>query len=141
VIQNFGGMVVEGSADPKVKIADSIAHCLRNATVQHLIVCGHTRCRSLAALLGKDAQERLKPFRQIRESISRRFELYEKRSEHEWLKIIAQETVLLQLAALNSDTSIRFRLSNGSLQLHGWMRDDQTSAITAFDPTTSQFST
>jgi carbonic anhydrase len=48
--------------------------------------------------------------------------------------------VLLQLANLRGHAAIRSRLSDGSLCLHGWMRDDETSVIAAFDPASGQFS-
>jgi carbonic anhydrase len=141
VVQNLGGLVAAAGRNENEAISDSILYCLHQPGVQHLIVCGHTQCKTLAALLGNDANSTLDVFRQSRESVSRRFEeLYINRPECEWLALIAQESVLLQLANLCGHAAIRPRLRNGSLRLHGWMRDDDTSVIAAFDPASGQFS-
>jgi hypothetical protein len=47
--------------------------------------------------------------------------------------------VLQQLANLRSHAEILSRLCDGSLILHGWLRDDQMSTISAFDPSKGQF--
>lgn len=141
VVQNPGALVAVSGADSEVTISDSVFYCLQQPAVQHLIVCGHTQCKTLAGLLANDAEAALDAFRETREWVSKRFkELYIQRPQHEWLAIIAQESVIHQLANLYDEATIRHRLENGSLRLHGWMRDDDTSAITAFSPASGQFS-
>jgi hypothetical protein len=64
---------------------------------------------TLAALLGKNAGGTPDAFREVRKSLSSRFEeVYLNRPEREWLAIIAQESVLLQLANLRRHLVIRF---------------------------------
>jgi carbonic anhydrase len=143
VVQNPGGLVAAAGADAKDadSESDSVLYCLHQPTVKHLIVCGHTKCKTLAALVGEDTEGTMDIFRQSLECVTRRFEeIYVKRPAREWLRIIAQESVLQQLANLCVDATIRSRLSNGSLRLHGWMRDDETSVVVAFDPASGQFS-
>lgn len=53
--------------------------------------------------------------------------------------IIVQEAILQQLANLRSHADSQWRLRGGKLLLHGWLRDDETSAITAYDPVVGQF--
>jgi carbonic anhydrase len=141
VVQNPGGLVAAADADEKVDSPSSILYCLQKPTMQHLIVCGHTQCVTLATMLGDSTKGTLDVFRQTLESVSRRFhEFYAKRPEREWLRIIAQESVLQQLASLRGQAKIRSRLHDGSLCLHGWMRDDETSVVAPFDPASGQFS-
>ena len=76
------------------------------------------------------------------ESVKDRFEeAYADRPARDWLGIVVQESVLQQLANLRSHDDIRERLEAGELLLYGWMRNDETSAITAYDPATGQFVT
>lgn len=141
IVQNPGGLVESADALEKGSAFASVAYCLEHPAVRHLIVCGHTQCKTLAALLGNETKGTLDTYRQILACVSRRFEeLYAQRPEHEWLRIVAQESVLQQLANLRGHTTIRSRLRNGSLSLHGWMRDDETSVVAAFDPVSGQFS-
>jgi carbonic anhydrase len=139
VIQNLGGLVAAVGAEAST--SDSTLYYLQHPTINHLIVCGHSQCRTLAALLCNNIESTSDAFRLIREYVSRRFEeCYMDRPRHEWLGIIAQESVIQQLVNLCGHAIIRTRLRNGSLHLHGWMRDDETSAVSAFDPTLGQFS-
>ncbi len=64
---------------------------------------------------------------------------YADRSAQDWLDIVVQESVLQQLANLRSHLSVESRIRDGTLLMHGWIRDDDTSAITAYDPTAGQF--
>jgi carbonic anhydrase len=140
VVQNPAGLVAAAGANGEVAISESIRYCLQQPTVRHLIVCGHTRCKTIAAILSDDAAGRLDTSCQIRACASRQFEeLYANRPAGEWLGIIAQELVLLQLANLGGHAEIQSRLSSGTLHLHGWMRDDETSVVAAFDPASGQF--
>ena len=61
------------------------------------------------------------------------------RPEHDWLGIIIQDTILQQLAQFRSDSYVRSRLKQGKLFLHGWIRNVQTSSITAHEPVSGQF--
>ncbi len=141
VLQNPGGLVpAAGSAVSETEL-QSILYYLHQPTVQHLIVCGHTHCKTLTALLGNETKGMLDAYRQILEGVSHRFEtLYANRPKFEWHQIIAQESVLHQLANLCSHTVILTKLRAGTLFLHGWLRDDETSQVAVFDPVTGQFS-
>ena len=91
-------------------------------------------------VLANEVKGREGPFRMSVLGVIERFHaIYSDRPEHDWLGIIIQETILQQLAHFRSDTYVQSRLQQGELSLHGWIRDDQTSSITAYEPVSGQF--
>jgi len=118
----------------------SIMYSLHLPTARHLIVCGHTQCGILRMVLAKEAKGNKSPFSMGLQGVSKRLRaIYFDRPEHDWLGIIIQETILQQLVYFRSDTYVQSQLRQGKLSLHGWIRDDRTSSITAYEPVSGQF--
>ena len=137
IVQNPAGLVPP--ADTGGTIA-SIMYGLHLPTVRHLIVCGHTQCGILRMVLAKESKGKESPVLMGLQGVMKRFHaIYADRPEHDWLGIIIQETILQQLAHFRSDTYVQSRLQQGKLFLHGWIRDDQTSSITSYEPVSGQF--
>lgn len=135
VVQNPGGVVQAGGTS-----FESILYGLRLPTVRHLIVCGHTDCRTLGFLLTRDQRRRGTPSHKPMQRVRERFHVtYPDLPCQEWLGVVAQGSVLQQLALLKSHPCVGSQLRHHRLLLHGWMRDDQSSAIAAFDPVAGQF--
>ena len=140
VVQNPGGLISSRDIGNAGMQWGSIIHGLSYSSVRHLIVCGHTDCKTLGLLLGSENQRPQNPFRNLLEPIDAQFQAtYNDRPSRDWLDLIVQVAILQQLANLRSHSEVRNRLQNGKLLLHGWIRDDQTSAITAYDPLAGQF--
>lgn len=140
VIQNPGGLVPAASMTDEQPFLGSVTDTLNYPTVRHLIVCGHTECKTLGLLVSDNTDEKKNPFRMLLDSVAERFRAtYRERPAQDWLGLVVQETILQQLANLRSHSHIQSRLQKGELVLHGWIRDDQTSAITAYDPASGQF--
>jgi len=141
VVQCPGGLVAAPDTESNKLDLHSVLYYLQQPSVRHLIVCGHSQCTTLAVLLDDETKSTMDAYRHLIEDVLRRFQsTYIKRPESDWLQIIAQESVLQQLANLRSHKQIQSRLDAGSLFLHGWIREDQTSAIAAFDTNSGQYS-
>jgi carbonic anhydrase len=140
VVQNPGGLVsAQDSEDDGVSLG-SVIYGLNQPTVRHLIVCGHTGCKTVGLLLEEDTSEITNPFRTYLKQVHTRLTpTYADRPADEWLGVLVQEVVLQQLANLRSDAYVESRLLRGEVSLHGWIRDDQTSCITSYDPASGQF--
>jgi carbonic anhydrase len=140
VVQNLGG-VLRGADMPEDGMTlASVAYALAYPNVRHIIVCGHTECKTLRLLVTTPSKGERESSRKLLEPVRKRMtSVYKNRPTKDWLRIIAQENVLQQLANLRSHAEILSRLSDGSLILHGWLRDDQMSTISAFDPSKGQF--
>ena len=140
--QNPGGLVPPVDRREPGSALDTILYALAHPTVRHLIVCGHSECKTLGLLLDDGSQNKSNPFRDLMESVKNRYrEAYADRPADERLGLLVQESVLQQLANLRSHEEIRSRLEVGNLLLHGWVRDDESAAIHVYDAKTGQFST
>jgi carbonic anhydrase len=138
IIQNAGGLVP--AANTEDAFIKSVIYGLSLSTVRHLIVCGHTECKTLGLLLVKETQGKKNPFDNLMQCVGERLHTtYRDRPAREWLGIVIQETILQQIANLRSHAYIQSRLRQAELLLHGWIRNDQTSTITAYDAVTGQF--
>ncbi|MGI9428669.1 MAG: carbonic anhydrase [Bythopirellula sp.] len=140
VFQNPGGLVPSEDTNEPSSFLDSIFFGLASPKVRHLIVCGHSQCKTLQLIFAEEQGPKANPFHALMHRVRERFEAtYNVRPARDWPCIVAQENILQQLANLRSHTSIPTRLREGTLLLHGWIRDDQSSAIAAYDPVAGQF--
>jgi carbonic anhydrase len=140
VVQNPGGVLRGAEMPDDGQALDSIYYALSYTTVRHLIVCGHAECKMLEMFVFQSQKDELRGYRELAECVRDRFmAAYKERPPKDWLRIIVQENVLQQLANLRSHTDILSRLNDGSLVLHGWLRDDETSVISSYDPEIGQF--
>lgn len=140
VVQTPGGLIGEGSNPSDQAALASVIYSLSLPTVEHLIVCGHSGCKTLVALLTDDRAADLTRSTELLERVGRRIRLQTApRSSHEQVRKIAQEVALEQLAALRTHSVIQSRLQDGTLALHAWLRDDISVTISAYDPATGRF--
>ena len=140
VAQSPGGLVPSVETHEPGSYLGTVLYGLNHSTVGHLIVCGHTECKTLGLLLEAESKKKKNPFHHLMENVKERFRVtYADRPARDWLSIVVQESVLQQLANLRSHTSVESRLRDGTLLMHGWIRDDDSSAIAAYNPTAGQF--
>lgn len=140
VVQNPGGLVPGAETQDGGSFLESVFYGVRCTTVRHLVVCGHTACTMHRLLLEEKVKDKKNVFRVLMQAVTERCQAtYADRPAEEWGGIVVQETVLQQLANLRSHAHIQSRLREGSVRLHGWLRDDETSVITAYDPAVGQF--
>ena len=113
--------------------------------VSDVVVCGHSQCGAMAALLGGVAQatalphlaEWLEIARPVRELLARD---YQHLNEPVARAIAAAaENVLFALENLRSYPCVQQRLARGGLHLHGWFFKIASAELFAYDPETHQF--
>src|SRR5688572_29022646 len=131
VIRNVGNIIAPCGTDGRSLSDESEAAAIEFATcslrVNDIIVCGHSECGAMRALL-EGAENALTPhltawlrhadgaLRQIREGVQTESSL----AVHNQL---SQLNVLLQLEHLRSYPLVRERLQAGRLRLHAWWFD------------------
>jgi carbonic anhydrase len=111
--------------------------------VKDIILCGHSHCGAMSALLG---QERLADLPQLRRWLShaeatRRIveENYRHLSEPALLTAAVEENVLVQLEHVKTHPAVASALAGGRLNLHAWVYKFETGEVFAYDPETGQF--
>jgi carbonic anhydrase len=138
-IQNPGGIIPPANSPLTVAAVPSLCVSAALPGVRHVIVCGHRNCRMVPMLLSNRRPDLLPEYRGILADIREELRDAADRAA-DWNSTFAvQRVVLQQLMHVRSYPGIRARNDRGELLLHGWVLDDETARIYAFDPATGEF--
>lgn len=142
-VTNVGNIVPSVERGVLGGVSAAIQYAVEVLEVGDVIVCGHTHCGAIEAILDPDCIRHL-PFvsRWLAES-SRIPKLIEERYGHldaEARKTAAvQENVLIQLENLRSFEFVARRLDSGTLKMRGWVFKIATGDVFDYDPVSGQF--
>jgi carbonic anhydrase len=131
------GQVFNRSVGAAVEYA---VHVLR---VPHVIVCGHTRCGGLGALLeGPDRLTQDTPtlagWLRDAASVLDRLRLHDLPPEALAQQLVF-ENVVVQLENLMTYPVVMRALEEDRLEMHGWVFDIADGSLAVFDPATNEF--
>lgn len=146
VVKNVGNIVppadTTGSTNSTAAAIEFAVTVLR---VEDVVVCGHSQCGAMEALLNGFEEGARMPHLQawleiaapVREMI---------RANYSHLTVpyartsaAAEENVLFALENLHGYPAVGRRLAEGSLRLHGWFFKIDTADLYAYDPEQRQF--
>jgi carbonic anhydrase len=123
--------------------AATIEFAVQHLGVRHVVVCGHTQCGAMKALLhpeGLAQSPAIATWLQNAEATRRHVaENYAHLSGEELSTVMTEENVLSQLESLRTHPCIRTRLARGEINLYGWMYKMETSEVFHFDEEACQF--
>jgi carbonic anhydrase len=108
-----------------------------------IIICGHTDCGVMKALLHPETTTGLPGVQQWMRhgNEARQVVLRESadRPEEEKLHRLSEANVLEQIANLKTHPSVASRLAAGEVMIRGWVYDIGSGAIRQADPDTGEF--
>lgn len=146
VVKNVGNIVPASSVTGSTNsTAAAVEFAVQTLGVKDVVVCGHSLCGAMAALLGglgapeeqPHLQEWLELASPVRDLIERD---YRHLTDHEErTTAAAEENVLFALENLRTYPAVKSRLADGTLRLHGWFFRIATAEMFAYDPVTQQF--
>lgn len=145
VVKNIGNIVPPAAATGSTNsTAAAIEFAVESLRVSDIVICGHSQCGAMNALLSDTPSERMphlqewltlaNPVRDIMRSQYGHVPDPEQRKD-----IAAGENVLFALENLHSYYCVQDRLMDGSLRLHGWFFKIATAELFAYNPDTRQF--
>jgi carbonic anhydrase len=141
IVRNVGN-VVPGVALPGGTAA-AIQYAVEVLNVENVIVCGHTQCGALKAMLDPASVEHLEFVKRwLKTSIAVKNVIDEKYSHltgEEKLTAAIQENVLAQLEHLREYPFVSSRLDKGELQINGWIFDVGKGEVFDYDPEHGEF--
>jgi carbonic anhydrase len=147
VVKNVGNIVPPASVMGDTNsTAAAIEFAVESLKVSDIVICGHSQCGAISALVGHtDVPKTLPHLRDWLKVASPVLETVKKEYHHlhsheEIETATAEENVLFGLDNLHSYPCVQERLADGSLQLHGWFFKIATAELFAYDPKTRQFS-
>jgi carbonic anhydrase len=147
VVKNIGNIVPPASVTGSTNsTAAAIEFAVETLRVSDIVICGHSQCGAMTALLGGLPQE--KPMPHLREWLTLAAPVREImhvnyahiQNEQHRMDLASAENVLFALDNLHSYHCVQEGLANGMLRLHGWYFQIATAELFAYDPETRQFS-
>ena len=141
ICRNAGNIVPPHSNETGGMTA-SIEYAVSVLNVKHIVICGHSNCGAMKAAMKPESVESLPHVkvwidhaRAAKESVE-----HQKGCMHEsHLPDMTKQNIILQLQHLKTHPAVFSRLSNGELQLHGWIYDIETGDIEHFDADSNEF--
>ena len=147
VVKNIGNIVPPSSSKGDTNsTAAAIEFAVENLHVDDIVICGHSQCGAISALLGNttvtDSTPHLRDWLRLASPVVTTLEknythLHESIARE---NAAAEENVLFNLENLRSYPCVQKGLGDGTLRLHGWFFKIATAELFAYDPATKQFS-
>ncbi|HEV2695981.1 MAG TPA: carbonic anhydrase [Verrucomicrobiae bacterium] len=146
VVKNVGNIVPPASvAGDTNSTAAAIEFAVDNLRVSDIVICGHSQCGAISALLGQtkvgDSTPHLRDWLKLAapviETLKKEYSHLQTVEERETAAV--EENVLFGLDNLHSYPCVQNRLADGTLRLHAWFFKIATAELFAYDPEARQF--
>ncbi len=143
ILRNAGNIVPRHGASVSGGEAATIEYAVSVLGVEDIIICGHSHCGAIDALLRPETLDDLpavKSWLAHAEDTKRIMdESYLGLAHNVRANIAVQENVLVQIEHLKSLPCVTKRLEAGALGLHGWVYMIETGMVRAYDIDGGQF--
>jgi carbonic anhydrase len=142
VVRNAGNIVPPHSAGVTGEAA-TIEYAVVVLKVQHIIVCGHSHCGAMTAILHPEqlaqpptAANFLMHAEKVRRLVRSK---YPGLAGDDQALAAVKENVLVQLENLRTLPAVAAAIAARQVELHGWVYSIETGAVLAYDPASKQF--
>lgn len=143
ILRNAGNIIPPHGAAAAGGEAATIEFAVAGLGVRDIVVCGHSGCGAMAALVtpGKAAElPALGSWLVHAEATKRIMQLnYGHLAGEALITATVEENVLVQLEHLRTHPAVAARLARGDLYLHGWVYKLETGAVFHYEPDQGQF--
>jgi len=137
------GNVIPRAEEPAGGVTATIEYGVQVLRVRHLIVCGHSDCGVMHALMSPHGLEGLPSVRDWLQHVQTAWdyvdEVERRGGELTRQTALAHANVLAQLASLRTHGFVQNAVAEGRLQLHGWYYDILTGRIEQYDDEMRRF--
>lgn len=145
VVKNVGNIIppihASGSTD---STAAAVEFAVQTLGVKDIVVCGHSLCGAMAALLdGLPEQAQMPHLQEWLELAAPIKKIIERDYQHleteERKRVAAEINILFGLENLRAYPLVQSHLAAGTLNLHGWFFDIATAKMLEYNPQSKQF--
>lgn len=123
--------------------AAAIEYAIEALGVRDIIICGHTYCGAMKAVLDPASLDSLpatKGWLTYAEATRRVMTThYEDLPKEEQIEVCIEENVLVQIENLRTHPSVLATLASGKLRLHAWVYEIESGNVMAFDDQAGQY--
>ncbi|WNW12650.1 carbonic anhydrase [Pseudomonas sp. DTU_2021_1001937_2_SI_NGA_ILE_001] len=124
-------------------VSTAIEYAVMALGVQHIIICGHSDCGAMRAVLNPHTLDKMPTVKAWLRHAEVARTVVEHNcdcgAEHESMGVLTQENVIAQLQHLRTHPSVASKLASGQLSIHGWVYSIETSEILAYDSQLDRF--
>jgi len=143
VCRNAGNIVPAYNETTGAGVSATIEYAVTVLKVKAIVVCGHSDCGAMKALLHPEKIAQLPAVSAwLRNSEIARVivsENAEGRTEAELVEALIEENVLAQIEHLETHPSVSAAVRRGDLSLYGWVYKIRTGDIITFDAVSGHF--
>jgi carbonic anhydrase len=138
-----GSLVPVYNGAQRSGISASIEYAVTALNVTDIIICGHSDCGALKALLYPEklaalpAVERWLHFADA--AIAHVQANHAGKDEHTMLQRLCEQAVITQLGHMETHPCVQQRIADGTLRIHGWVYEIHTGEVQRYDPATRAF--
>lgn len=137
VCRNVGNQVPPFGCASSGGVASSIEYAVQVLDVEHVVVCGHTNCGAMNAILHPEKLSALPSTADWLEHAGAArsvvLENYKDLPEEVQLHLLTEENIIAQIGNLKTYPAIATRLAAGKLQLHGWLYHIASGEIVTYN--------
>ncbi len=142
IVRNAGNIVPPHGGTSGGEVA-SIEFAVVGLGVRDIIICGHSQCGAMKALLHPEMLTPLPAMAAWLKHAETTGRIVQENYQHlegdQLLNATIEENVIVQLEHLRTLPSVASRLVRGDLHLHGWVYKFETGQVFAFDRSSGQF--
>ncbi len=146
VVRNVANLVPPHERDGHYHgTSAALEYAVEHLEVGHLIVLGHAHCGGIRSMFaktgeGSEGNQFVLPWMSLVRSAYLRVQgTMPHASEDEKARVCEQSAVLVSLENLMTFPSIRERVGDGRLHLHGWYIDIRSCTLHIYDPVQQRF--
>lgn len=141
ILRNAGNIVPPYSNGLRGEDA-TIEFAVVGLAVQHIVVCGHSLCGAMKALMCPEVLDDLPAMREWLRHTNpgrRPRRAQARQRDDARLAALVQENVLVQLENLRTHPAVEARLARRELTLHAWVYELETGQVLGYDPGQERF--
>jgi carbonic anhydrase len=143
IVRNVGNIVPSVIRGVLGGVSAAIEYAIEVLDIPNVIVCGHTNCGAIDAILHPERMSHLPNVSRWLAESAQIPKLIDERYGHlegeERMIAAVEENVLIQLENLRSFDFVARRLDSGQLKMNGWVFNIATGGVFDYDPVVGQF--
>lgn len=142
LIRNAGNLIPPYGGSFGGEVA-TVEYSVAVLGIRNIIVCGHSQCGAMTAMLKHDSLDDLPAVRKWFLNADATLKIvrtkYPDLEGDELLLAATEENILVQMNNLSTHPQIAARLSTGDIQMFGWYYDIGTGQVLQFNQASGQF--
>lgn len=137
------GNVIPHAGEPAGGVSATVEYAVEVLRVRHLIICGHSDCGVIRALMAPNALDGLPSVQDWLQHVEPAWKYVDEVERHagELTRhtALTHANVLVQLDNLHTHEYVRRAVTEGRLRVHGWYYDILSGTIESYDAEARKF--